>query len=254
MKLKIDENGHVVVTDGKPVYVKDDGSEVAFDVTGTVATIARLNSEAKGHREAKEAAEASLKAFEGIDDPAAARKALEITANLDAKKLVDAGEVQRVKDEVTKAIEAKYAPVVEERDRLNNDLVKEKIGGAFTRSKFIADKLAIPADMVEARFGQSFKVEDGKVVAYDNNGNKIFSPSNPGELASFDEALDVMVGSYPHRDSILKGSGASGSGAGGSGAKGGVKSYTRSQFDALDPAAKVAVAREASAGTASISD
>ena len=38
MKLKIDEQGHAVLQDGKPVYVKDDGAEVAFDVTGTVAT------------------------------------------------------------------------------------------------------------------------------------------------------------------------------------------------------------------------
>ena len=29
MKLKLDENGHVVVQDGKPVYVHDDGKEVA---------------------------------------------------------------------------------------------------------------------------------------------------------------------------------------------------------------------------------
>lgn len=33
MKLKLDENGYVVVQDGKPVYVHDDGKEVAFDAT-----------------------------------------------------------------------------------------------------------------------------------------------------------------------------------------------------------------------------
>jgi len=31
MKLKLDVNGHIVVQDGKPVYVKDDGQGVAFD-------------------------------------------------------------------------------------------------------------------------------------------------------------------------------------------------------------------------------
>ncbi len=59
MKLKLDENGHVVVSDGKPVYVHDDGKEVAFDAVGTVATISRLNGEAKSHRERAEAAESS---------------------------------------------------------------------------------------------------------------------------------------------------------------------------------------------------
>lgn len=74
MKLKLDENGNAVLQDGKPVYVHDDGKEVAFDAPGTVATITRLNSEAKGHRERAENAEKAVKAFEGIDDPAAAKK------------------------------------------------------------------------------------------------------------------------------------------------------------------------------------
>lgn len=64
MKLKLDEQGHAVLQDGKPVYVHDDGKEVAFDAPATVATITRLNGEAKVHREGKEAAEKALKAFE----------------------------------------------------------------------------------------------------------------------------------------------------------------------------------------------
>jgi uncharacterized protein with von Willebrand factor type A (vWA) domain len=31
MKLKLDEAGHVVVSDGKPVYLADDGKEIVFD-------------------------------------------------------------------------------------------------------------------------------------------------------------------------------------------------------------------------------
>ena len=76
MKLKLDENGHVVVSDGKPVYINDEGKEIAFDVAGTVATISRLNGEAKSHRERAETAEGALKAFEGIQDPKAALQSL----------------------------------------------------------------------------------------------------------------------------------------------------------------------------------
>jgi hypothetical protein len=47
------------------------------------------------------------------------------------------------------------------------------IGGNFSGSKFIADKIAIPSDMLQARFGQSFKVEEA-IVAYDGSGNKIY--------------------------------------------------------------------------------
>lgn len=65
MKLKLDEQGHVVVQDGKPVYTHDDGKDVAFDAPSAVSKITALNAEAKGHREAKEAAETRAKAFEG---------------------------------------------------------------------------------------------------------------------------------------------------------------------------------------------
>ncbi len=221
MKLKLDENGHVVLQDGKPVYVHEDGKEVAFDAAGTVATISRLNGEAKGHRERAEAAEKSLKAFDGITDPAAAVKALETVANLDAKKLVDAGEIDKVKSEISKAFQAQLDQANGSAKALEQQLYAEKIGGSFARSKVIADKLAIPADMVQARFGQAFKIEEGKVVAYDANGNKLFSRSRPGELADFDEALESLIEQYPHKDHILKSSGASGGGAAGGGKGGG---------------------------------
>jgi len=99
VKLKLDDAGAVVLADGKPIYIHDDGKELPFDAAATISTISRLNGEAKGHREAKERAESALKAFEGLDDPVAARKAVEIVANLDAKKLVDAGEIEKVKAE-----------------------------------------------------------------------------------------------------------------------------------------------------------
>jgi hypothetical protein len=224
------------VQDGKPVYVHDDGREVAFDAVGTVSTISRLNSEAKTNRERAEAAEKAAKAFEGITDAEAARKALATVANLDAKKLVDAGEVDKIRAEAIKAVEDKYSPVVAERDSLLKSLVDEKVGGSFARSKMIADKLAIPADLVQARFGDAFKVEGSDVVAYDKSGNKLFSRSNPGEVAKFDEALEILIDQYPYRDSILKSTGASGGGAtGGSGGGSGSKTITRAAYDALDP-------------------
>ena len=235
MKLKLDENGHVVVSDGKPVYVHEDGKEVAFDAAGTVQTISRLNGEAKSHREAKEVAEGALKAFEGISDPKAAMQALETIKNFDAKKLVDAGEVDKVRAEAIKAVEEKYAPIVKERDELSGKLIVEKVGGSFARSKFIADKMSIPADLVESRFGQSFKLEGDSVIAYDKSGNKIFSASNPGEPAGFDEALGILVENYPYKDQILKGTGASGGGSGGGNGGTGGKSISRAQFASLSP-------------------
>ncbi|MGY1448706.1 DUF6651 domain-containing protein [Pseudomonas chlororaphis] len=240
MKLKLDDQGHVVLQDGKPVYVYDDGKEVAFDAPGTVNTIARLNAEAKSHREGKEAAETALKAFDGITDGAAAKKALEIVANLDQKKLVDAGEIDKVKEEISKAYKGQLDEATTKAATFEKQLYEEKIGGAFSRSKYIGEKLAIPADLVQSKFGAAFKVEEGKTIAYDQHGQKIYSRTRPGEIADFDEAIETLVEQYPHRDHILKGTGANGSGAPNSGGNGGQgkKTISRTQFDALDPMGK----------------
>jgi len=212
MKLKLNEQGAAVVQDGKPVYVADDGKEIAFDAPHTIATISRLNAENKGHRERAESLDGKLKTFEGIEDPKAALKALSVVKNLDDKKLVDAGEVEKVKTETIKAVEEKYAPIVKENVELKNTLFTEKVGGAFNRSKFITEKVAIPADLMQARFGDRFKYEDGKIVAYDTAGNKIFSRAKPGDMADVDEALEILVDQYPYKEQILKGTGNSGGG------------------------------------------
>jgi len=245
MKLKLDDKGNVVLQDGKPVYTDDAGKDIAFDAPGTIATITRLNSEAKTHRERAETAESKLKGFDGIADPAAAIKALATVKNLGDKQLVDAGEVDKIKAEAIKAVEEKYAPVVAKSQSLESQLNGHLIGGAFSRSKFIAEKFAAegPAgvEIAQALFGSSLKVEDGKVVAYDKSGNKLFSRSRPGELADADEAIELLVDAYPHKNHILKSSGANGGGAtNGGGGSGGNKTLNRASFDALPPDQKMA--------------
>lgn len=229
MKLKtvtVDNKTYAEVNEqGLPIYVHDDGKEVAHDAAQTVATISRLNGEAKTNRERYEKAESTLKAFEGIEDPAAAKKALETLKNFDDKKLVDAGEVEKIKLEAIKAVEDKYAPIVQERDAFQTQLHNELIGGGFARSKYIQENIAVPVDMIQATFGKNFQIENGKVVAVGVDGQKIYSRTRPGEIADFDEALETLVGGYQHKDSILKGSQAGGAGfQGGGGNKSGPKS------------------------------
>lgn len=247
MKLALDDAGHPLVEDGKPVYEHADGKRAPFDAAHTLATISRLNGEAKSHREAKEALESRVKAFEGIDDPEAARRALQTVSNLDQGQLVTAGKVEEVREAARRAAEEQVRAAAEaggrrlkelqgERDRLIADLYAEKVGGAFSRSRFIADKVAVPPDMIQAMFGSRFKVEDGGIVGYDAAGNKIYSRAKPGEVAEFDEALEMMVDAYAYRDAVLKGSGSTGSGATPrSGGSGGGRTMKKAAFDALPP-------------------
>jgi hypothetical protein len=141
MKLKLNEQGHAVVKDGKPVYVHGDGRETVFDAPGTMKSLHSV---------------------------------------------------------------------------------------CFANSKYVAEKLTIHPDMAQAQFRDAFTVEDGKIVAHDRDGNKIYSRTRPGELASFDEALETLVSNYPNKSSILKSADASG----GQGA-GGKNVINRAQFELM---------------------
>lgn len=239
MKLKLDAEGRAVLSDGKPVYVHDDGKEVAHDAAQAIAKISALNREAQSHRERAETAEASLKRFDGISDPAAAKKALETLANMDAKKLVDAGEVERLKADIAKSYETKISEIETAKQALERDFWNEKIGGAFARSKFITEKVAVPSDLIQNAFGQRFKLESGKVVAYDQSGQRIMSRANPGDFADFEEAIETLISAYPHKDAILRGSNAQGPNArpdAMNGSNAGAKAISRAAFDAMSQA------------------
>lgn len=269
MPFKYDAEGRIVTQDVSgqklPVFIHADGKETPFDGDSTIGTISRLNGEAKGHRERAEAAEKIAKAFEGIEDAEAARKALETMKNIKDGDLIAAGKVEEIKAAAKRAAEEQVeaankqfandlAKAKSERDALQSQLYDEKIGGSFDRSKFIAEKLAIPGDIAKAAFGKAFKIEDGKTVAYDSTGNKIFSRVRPGDLATFDEALETLVENYPYRDQIMKGSGASGSGASGGAGSGGKKSYSRAEFNTFDAAKQAQVAADVRAGKAALND
>lgn len=220
MKLKRDANGNVVCdANGMPVWIMANGDEVAYDVPSAVQKIGELTTEAKNHRLAKEAAEGKLAAFTGIEDPAAAIKALETLANLDSKKLIDAGEVDKVKKQVAEGYDAKIKTLTEahalEVSGKDAHIYKLEVSNQFATSPFLngdTAKIILPPDIAEATFGKHFKIEDQQVVAYIGD-NKIYSKERPGELAKFDEAIAVIVDQYPMKERILKGSGGKGSGA-----------------------------------------
>lgn len=239
----IDDKGH-------PVYVDDDGKEQGLDAAHSATTIARLNAEAQKNREDLETAKATLTKYDGIDSEKA-RKALETVAALDSKDLVQAGKVEEIKAAAVKAVEesmrdaiaAKEAEIEKisgERDGLRTSLHDELIGGNFARSPFIQEKLTLPPDIAQQFFGRNFKVEDGSVVAYREGGKeKIYSKARPGELASFEEALEILVDGYGARDSILKGRQQRGGGSPGEGkGDGSGRQMSRAEFDGMDSASK----------------
>jgi len=247
---KLDADGKIEMKDGNPVFINAEGAEMTVDSM----TISRVNGENKTLRERAEAAERTVKAFEGID-PAAAKKAIETVGKIDAKTLIDAGEVDKVKDEISKGFAAQLAEkdkkIADQDTRINS----MTMNGAFASSKFVSDRVAVPAEMFQATFADRFKIEDGKIVPYDQTGSKVYSKKRVGEVADFDEALEILVDNYPHKDSILKAPDASGTGnGGGGGARGGGRFMSRADFDKLTPAQQAESAGKMRAGELTISD
>lgn len=247
---KKDADGNLILDNGNPVYVTADGREMVTES----GTIARLNGEAKTQRERAEAAEKAFEPFKGLDADKA-RKAVETVSKIDAKTLIDAGEVDRVRDEIGKT----YTAQISERDNkiaeLTGTVDTMNIDKAFSSSKFVADRVAVPLDMFQDRFAKNFKREEGKLVPYDATGSKIFSAKRAGEIADFDEAVEILVNAYPYKDSILKAPDAGGSGNNGNGGgRGNGRFISRGDFEKLTPAEQAATAAKAGTGEISITD
>ena len=245
-KIVVDGKEYAVLdAEGNPIYVHDDGKEIGFDAKGAVDRIGQLNGEAKGHRIRAEKAEDTLKTFEGIADPVAAKKALETIKNIDEGQLIAAGKVEEIKsaakrtaEEAVAAANAENSRKLEEANKkteeLTHQLYSEKVGSAFANSAFIKEKIAVPAGMLRDSFGKYFKIEDGEIVAYESDGKtKVYSRKDHGTPAKFEEALEIIVDRYPDKDHLLKGTGSGSGGRQGNGS-------TQQQNEALSklPAAE----------------
>lgn len=250
MSWKFDDNGNIVMKDGNPVYVDSNGDEK----TVAVDTISRLNREAKDHREAKEAALAKLKAFDGLD-AAKAREALEKVSKYEHQIKLDEGKLDEVKTAITTQYEAqldeKTKALTELQTRFDNML----ISNVFANSDFIRDNVAIPRDMFEATFRHNFRVEDGKVTVYDNDGNRLYSKERSGEPATPEEGLRILTEARADRDSILRANVGSGSGnSGRGGGNGGGRYLKRSDYEKLPASEKLEYAKKISKGEMVLTD
>lgn len=243
---KMDGDKLALDGDGNPIWINSTGQEQG--VKGD--TIANLNSEAKNHRTAKEAAEAALAKYKGADgkliDPEIAIKAVDTVSKLDAKKLIDAGEVDRVRDQ----IKAEFTTQLNEKDAAIADLTASKnsllVDKTFDGSEFVRNRLNIPADVFRDSFGKNVKItDDGKTEFYGRDGNRLLSKKNHGEYATGDEAFELLVEQHPQKDMLLKAPDAGGTGGnGGGGSRPGGRTMKRAEFEAL-PAHKQAEAATA---------
>jgi len=230
MKLKLDEKGNVSVSDGKPVYIFDDGREVAFDAKTTTDTIQNLKHDADENKTKLSSLQSLLDKNKDYDFDAA-NAAVEKLKNIDDKTLLDAEGVESLKNQFATnyaketqdliAQSAKQKADSDEALKISESKIAElHIGHGFGLSDFIKKNVLIsPADAIRL-WGDNFKYEQVgenlQLVGY-QKGQKIYSVETAGEVAGFDEAFEKIFNSDPSSDRYRLSSQNGGSGGFGGG-------------------------------------
>lgn len=248
----------IVVQDGHPVWVYDDGKESPFNAESALKKISDVTAESVGRKEKIREYETKLEALNGIDNPAAfvkkANEALETVKNLDDKKLIDAKEVETLKASVAATFnekingmekafatkEQEYQDTIDKSQSTISDLL---IRGQISQASFISDKTVLTPTIAFDVFKNNFKIEevDGehKAVAVRKDGTKIMSLKDPGSFANVNEALETLVSEHPDKDRLLKGiDGGGGTPPGGNKTPFTGKTLTRQAFNGLDQVAR----------------
>jgi len=229
-KLKLDADGHVIVKDGSPLYIKeDDGTEIAFDANKAFNKHHQLNEENKEWRLKYEDVAKKAEMFKGVDLDEIKKNA-EIAKQFKENEMVKNDEVEKLKAEIVAASEkrlneteqqyqARLDKAIKEAEQFKQLYHKTEIGNKFANSAYITEKLDVPPDWVEAKYGKYFQLdhETGKIKAIGEDGRPMLSEKQVGSEATFEEAIELLVKNDPHKDRLLKATIVPGGGMGNNG-------------------------------------
>lgn len=238
--VKVGEVEYVEARNGKPLYVEDDGAVVEGDLPYAVGKVKELSQERETLKGQLATATAALEPWKG-QDPSKVKAALELAANIDAKKLIDAGEVEKVKEQVAAGYKTQIETLTTEQktalDAANARLAKHmrlSALGAAEYRKQLQEGLR-PVDIMDRVFGDYFVPEGDRLVAV-VNGQRLMSRKRPGDPADVEEALEMIVSNRADKESLLAPVGADGGGSRRTepaSSTNGSKTMTRAQFGAL---------------------
>lgn len=247
MPWKYDEEGTLVKgEDNNPIWIYEEGNEKGKEVSGDFnrmfSRINELTTESVARKTKIKEIEELYKPLvelnvENLEEwLGEATKALDTVSNLKDKDVLAAGEVEKIKQGVIDSYEQKMKAL---KDQLGEEItgLQGQIAGkddsirnlivrsAFDRSEFLNKKTTLLPDMAYKYFGDRFDVEnvEGQLVGFakDKEGNKLMSLEKPGEYASPEEAIELIIMDFPQKDHVLKqesagsGSGPSAPGQGG---------------------------------------
>lgn len=190
------------------MYSKGQDGKFYLSVEGMVPS-SRLDEFRTNNIELKKA----LEKYDGID-PEKYRQLTEQEKKIREKKLIEAGEIDKVVEERVKAMKEEHTTtmktVTTERDTLQAKLSSVLIDSAVKSAAIAIGVIPTAVDDVVLRAKATFSMKNGEVVPLDAKGNVIYGKDGTTPL-SVDEWVKGLKQSAPHLFEGMKGSGAAGS-------------------------------------------
>ena len=243
MPWKQDEQGNLLAQDGNPIWV-DGENESAVDLEAErkdwAGKLSKANKQAGDNRMKLKEIESQLEAFSGLD-PEKAKEALEKLEGLDLENLKDADAVKAQIDSMKAAHKGELAKKDEALSSKDGTIRKLVISNSFKSCPLFTDpkRTLMTPDVAEKLFGDRFRVdEEGRPVAYEGD-TKVFSPKT-GELATFDEAIELFWDGYANKDRYTPKSGSGDQKSGGERSTPGSSGRVKSMKDLKTPGEKAA--------------
>lgn len=181
------------------------------------------NNNLRLNRELNEEVRPKLKAYEDIGTAEDLKHLHDIREQLDEGKLIRSGKLEEAVDKRLEKVNAEHqkeiGKVNQRADALQKQLSTLMIDNATMEAATTlgAKKTALP-DIV-ARMRSMFKIEEGKLVCYGQNGERDYGKSGQG--ATIEEKLTELQPNAPHLFEENKGGGGEGGGGGNEHLKGG---------------------------------
>lgn len=189
------------------LYSKGQDGKHYLNVEGVVPAD-RLNEFRNNNIELKKA----LEKFEGID-PEKYRQIVDQENKRKEKKLIDAGEVDKVVEERVKSMRTEYDTKLSEGQKTNEALSTKLsavlIDSAVKSAAVATGVIPTAVDDVVLRAKSTFQVKNGDVVAVDNKGNVVYGRDGTTPL-SIDEWVKDLKKTAPHLFEGMRGGGAPG--------------------------------------------
>lgn len=223
---------------GLPVYVYEDNSARGFDAPDSVNKLKERGDAIEEWRKKTTAAETTLQQFTGLDGkpilPEVVRAALQKVADLDGKKLIDAGEGEKQR----KDWEVQWEARVEEAKKAGRDALKTAnatirdltfgnqiaanpffVGGIGGDGKKIEPKVLGSPQMWAQLLSGHFEVDEkGEGVFYYTTdperriSDMVTSREKPSSAAPFLEAIELILNRRPDKEQLYRGTVGTGTG------------------------------------------